>query len=87
MFERFLCDEIYVEGKRLEIHELICEDRAEAVEWSEEYFLEMHLTKGIQPDILCLRKDDEVIAELGTHFDALTWWLPSRCQSEFCAHS
>jgi len=62
---------IYTEDNRLEIQELICQDRYEAIEWLQNHFLELHFEGDIKPDILCLRKDDDVIAEWGTHFDAL----------------
>ena len=71
MFERFLCDFIYTEAKRVEITELICDDRAEALDWLSETFLELHRDHPEGPDVLCLRGEDDVIAEWGTHFDAL----------------
>ena len=72
MFERFLCDMIYTTDNRLEIQELICQDRYEAIEWLQNHFLELHFERQNQPDILCLRRDQEVIARWETHFDALT---------------
>lgn len=71
MFERFLCDAIYVWDNRAEIQEVICRDRTEALEWLDSFYLELHFERDIEPDILCLRNGEDVIAEWGTHFDAL----------------
>ena len=71
MFERFLCDFIYTEARRVEITELICEDRVEALNRLAETFLELHREHPEGPDVLCLRDEDEVIAQWDTHFDAV----------------
>jgi hypothetical protein len=71
MFERFLCDFIYPDEQRVEINELICGDRAEALEWFDETFMELHFEGSHRPKKVCLRQEDEVIAEWKTHFDAV----------------
>jgi len=71
MFERFLCDFIYTAAKRVEITELICKDRVEALDWLGETFLELHREHPEGPDVLCLRDEHEVIAQWNSHFDAL----------------
>lgn len=71
MFERFLCDFIYHQDHRIEITEVLANDLWEAYEWMGEAFLELHLESTSTPDLLRLRKDDEVLALWETHFDAL----------------
>ena len=71
MFERFLCDLIYHQDHRIEITEVLVTDLWEAYEWMEEVFLELHLESTSNPDLLRLRKDDEVLAVWETHFDAV----------------
>lgn len=72
MFERFLCDVIFTDEDRFEIQELICADRDEAVEWLEQYFLELHFDRDVKPDAVRLRKGDAVVTEWTTHFDGLS---------------
>jgi len=71
MFERFLCDFIYHQDHRIEITEVLATDVWEAYEWMEEAFMELHLESTSTPDLLRLRRDDEVLASWETHFDAV----------------
>lgn len=71
MPERFLCDYVYYSDKRIEISELICQDKAEALEWLAETYLELHLDASEQPDLIRLRLEDDIIAEWETHFDSV----------------
>ena len=71
MFERFLCDFIYTEDNRVEITELICQDRVEALDWLAETFFELHREDSEGPDVICLREEDSIIAQWETHFDCV----------------
>ena len=71
MSERFLCDFIYHQDHRIEITEVLATDLWEAYEWMEEAFLELHLEPTSTPDLLRMRKGDEVLAVWETHFDAV----------------
>ena len=71
MFERFLCDFIYHQDHRIEITEVLAMDLWAAYEWMEEAFLELHLESTSTPDLLRLRKGDEILAVWETHFDVV----------------
>ena len=72
MFERFLCDFIYHQDHRIDITEVSATDLWEAYEWMGEAFLELHFDSTSTPDLLRLRKEDEVLAVWETHFDAVS---------------
>ena len=72
MFERFLCDFIYHQDHRIDITEVLAADLWEAYEWMGEAFLELHFDSTSTPDLLRLRKEDEVLAVWETHFDAVS---------------
>ena len=71
MTERFLCDFLYHQEHRIEMTEIIALDLWEAYEWMEETFMALHLESSSSPDLLRLRKEDEVLAVWVTHFDAV----------------
>ena len=72
MFERFLCDFIYYQDHSIDITEVLATDLWEAYEWMGDAFLELHFDSTSTPDLLRLRKEDEVLAVWETHFDAVS---------------
>jgi hypothetical protein len=65
-----LCDFIYSHDHRVEITELISWNRAEALERLGDTFLALHFDGLKRPDLVSLRREDEVIAKRDTPFHA-----------------
>ena len=71
ILECFICDFVYYSEHRIDMTQLIVGDLWEAFEWMEETFMELHLDSNPTPDLLRLRRDDEILAAWETHFDAV----------------
>ena len=71
MFDRFICDFVYRQDHRIEMTEVISADESETYAWLEDTFMELHMEVSCTPDLLRLRRDDEILTIWETHFDVV----------------